>query len=98
MSSTAAKMAKVAQKALVHLSVNGRAVSVPLGSTLLDAVRAAGARVPTLCYHPEFKAHAVCRMCLVDVDGLRKPVPACHHPAEEGHSHYYRHGRYSRIS
>jgi len=78
-------MAKVAQKALVHLSVNGRAVSVPLGSTLLDAVRAAGARVPTLCYHPEFKAHAVCRMCLVDVDGLRKPVPACHHPAEEGH-------------
>ena len=75
---------KMAKAALVTLAVNGRQVQVPKGSTLLQAIRASGARVPTLCHHPEFKASAVCRMCLVDVDGLRRPVPACHHPAEEG--------------
>jgi len=74
---------KIASKAMLSLTVNGKQVKVPKGSTLLTAIRAAGARVPTLCYHPEFKAHAVCRMCLVDVEGHNKPVAACHYPCEE---------------
>ena len=74
---------KIAAKALLSVTVNGRTVQVPQGSTLLTAIRASGARVPTLCYHPEFKAHAVCRMCLVDVEGLRRPVAACHYPCED---------------
>ena len=78
-----AAVKKIVEKALVTLTVNGRKVQVVKGSTLLDAVRASGVRIPTLCYHPEFKARAVCRMCLVDVDGMHKPVPACHHPAED---------------
>jgi len=68
----------------VTLTVNGRPVQVEMGATVLDAVRAAGSRIPTLCYHPEFKARAVCRMCLVDMEGERRPQPACHTLAEEG--------------
>lgn len=82
--STAANVAKkMASKAMLSLVVNGKTVKVPSGSTLLTAIRAAGARVPTLCYHPEFKAHATCRMCLVDVEGRNKPVAACHYPCED---------------
>ena len=74
---------KAAAAALVTLTVNGRSVKVPQGSTLLQAIRACGVHVPTLCYHPEFKAHATCRMCLVDVEGRSKPVAACHYPCED---------------
>ena len=62
---------------MVHLTVNGRAVAVPEGTTLLEAARQAGVHVPTLCYHPRLPAQAVCRMCLVEVQGQPRPVPAC---------------------
>jgi len=68
----------------MKLTVNGRAVAVPLGSTILDALNAAGASVPTLCHHPSFKPKGVCRMCLVEVEGKPKPVASCHTPAEPG--------------
>ena len=50
----------------------------------MDAIKLSGHRVPSLCYHPEFKARAVCRMCLVHVDGFKKAVPSCYAKAEEG--------------
>lgn len=53
------------------------------GATLLDAARAAGVHIPTLCHHPRLPAHAVCRMCLVDVAGQERPQPACVTPARE---------------
>jgi len=71
--------------ALINLQVNGRPVQVAEGSTLLDAINQSGSHVPTLCYHPEFEPRAVCRMCLVDVKGSNKPLPACRTKAEEGY-------------
>ena len=68
----------------LRVTVNGRPCQVPEGSTLLHAVKAAGCHVPTLCYHPRFKPKAVCRMCLVDVEGSAKPLPACATPAADG--------------
>ncbi|OIQ91677.1 NADP-reducing hydrogenase subunit HndC [mine drainage metagenome] len=62
---------------MVKLAVNGREVEVPDGATLLDAARAAGVHVPTLCHHPRLPARAVCRMCLVEVAGQQRPQPAC---------------------
>lgn len=62
---------------MITLTVNGRTVEVPEGSTLLDAAGVAGVHIPTLCYHPRFASHAVCRMCLVDVHGQARPQPAC---------------------
>lgn len=69
---------------MVQLTVNGRAVAVPEGTTLLEAARQAGVHVPTLCYHPRLPAQAVCRMCLVEVQGQPRPVPACKTPVQEG--------------
>lgn len=74
---------KVAPK-LVKATINGRSVKVPKGATILEACKAATVkvRVPTLCYHPKFKAEAVCRMCLVEAKN--KLVPACYTPVEDG--------------
>lgn len=69
---------------MVKLTVNNRSVEVNDGATLLDAAQAAGVHVPTLCYHPRLPAHAVCRMCLVDVAGQPHPQPACVTRAREG--------------
>lgn len=62
---------------MIRLTVNGHAVEVEDGSTLLDAARQAGVHIPTLCHYPRLPSHAVCRMCLVDVKGAAQPQPAC---------------------
>jgi len=69
---------------MIRLTVNGRSVEVNDGATLLDAAREAGVHVSTLCFHPRLPSHAVCRMCLVDVEGSDKPEPACVTPAKDG--------------
>lgn len=70
--------------ARIALTVNGRRVEIDEGATLLDAARSAGVHVPTLCHHPRLPSHAVCRLCLVDVEGEPRPVPACITPASAG--------------
>jgi len=63
--------------ATVSFTLDGQAVDAPAGSTILDAARAAGVEVPTLCYHPNLTANAVCRLCVVEVAGARTLQPAC---------------------
>jgi NADH dehydrogenase/NADH:ubiquinone oxidoreductase subunit G len=60
----------------LSLEVDGEPVRVPEGSTLLEAVRAAGKDVPTLCYHPVLEPIGACRICVVEVEGSRVLVPA----------------------
>jgi len=69
---------------MFKITINGRAVEVNDGATLLDAARVAGVYIPTLCYYPRLPSHAVCRMCLVDVRGEDQPKPACVTQAKEG--------------
>ena len=69
---------------MIKLTVNGRDVELEEGATLLDATKAIGAHVPTLCHYPGLPAHSVCRMCLVEVEGEAKPRPACSTPATDG--------------
>ena len=69
---------------MINLSVNGRPVEVPDGATILDAAREAGVYIPTLCYYPRLPSHAVCRMCLVDVEGEARAQPACVTKAKSG--------------
>lgn len=66
------------------LILDGRAVSVPPGSTLLQCCREHGVRVPTLCQLDGLSAPASCRLCLVEVKGLPRPVPACATVAWDG--------------
>jgi predicted molibdopterin-dependent oxidoreductase YjgC len=69
---------------LVELSIDGRAVSVPEGSTLLHACRAAGVSTPTLCWAENLTPVNVCRVCVVELQGARVLVPACSRKVEPG--------------
>ncbi|MHB8460426.1 MAG: 2Fe-2S iron-sulfur cluster-binding protein [Candidatus Limnocylindrales bacterium] len=68
----------------VELTIDGRAVAVPAGSTILDACRTQGIDTPTLCYVENLTPVNVCRVCVVEVAGSRTLVPACSRPAEAG--------------
>ena len=68
----------------VTLSIDGRPVSVPEGTTLLQACRALGIDTPTLCYLETLAPVNVCRVCVVEVEGSRVLVPACSRRVEPG--------------
>ena len=63
--------------ARVKLTINGKELSVPEGTTILEAARQAGAEIPTLCHVAELKNFTSCFMCVVTVEGAPKPVPSC---------------------
>lgn len=69
---------------MVNLTVNGIAVSVPEGSTILEATRAAGCPVPTLCYLKEINEIAACRVCVVELEGADHLITACNNRCTEG--------------
>lgn len=71
---------------MTRVEVDGRAVEVADGATLLDAARAAGRWVPTLCFDQRQAAFGACRVCLVGVEGAPAPLPACTTPCREGMS------------
>lgn len=68
----------------VKLTINGRQVYAGEGVTILEASRESGIHIPTLCYHPRLRPLGHCRLCLVEVEGLDKPVTACDNPVREG--------------
>jgi predicted molibdopterin-dependent oxidoreductase YjgC len=69
---------------LIDLEVDGRAVRVPEGSSILGACRAEGIDTPTLCYADNLTPVNACRVCVVEVEGSRVLVPACSRTAEPG--------------
>src|SRR5271154_6377712 len=74
----------------LNLEVDGQAVQVPGGSTVMDAAHKLGIYVPHFCWHNKLSIAANCRMCLVQVEKAPKPLPACATPVTEGmkvHTH-----------
>ena len=69
---------------MINLTVNGIPVEVPAGTTVLEAARKAGVRIPTLCYLKDINEIGACRMCLVEVKGARSLVTSCVYPVNEG--------------
>ncbi len=69
---------------MVNVKINGIAVSVPKGSTILEAAREAGVEIPTLCYLKDLNEIGACRMCMVEATGARGLVTACVYPVAEG--------------
>ena len=69
---------------MVNIKINGVAISVPQGSTILEAARYAGIEIPTLCYLKKINAIGACRICVVEVKGARSLVAACVYPVNEG--------------
>ncbi|HEX6050972.1 MAG TPA: formate dehydrogenase subunit alpha [Gemmatimonadaceae bacterium] len=66
------------------LTIDGRTITVPAGATILDAARALGIDVPTLCWYPKLPVVGNCRICLVHVDGAPKLVASCATAAADG--------------
>jgi NADH-quinone oxidoreductase subunit G/[NiFe] hydrogenase diaphorase moiety small subunit len=65
---------------LVSVTIDGKAHKVPLGTTVLDAARELGIRIPTLCHHPDLCVAGVCRVCVVEVENQRTLQAACAFP------------------
>lgn len=68
----------------INLKINNIQVSVPAGSTILEAARSVGIRIPTLCFLKEINEIGACRVCVVEVKGARSLVTACVYPVSEG--------------
>lgn len=69
---------------MVNLKINGQAVSVPEGYTVLEAAREVGIDIPTLCYLKDYSETGSCRMCVVEIVGARALQAACVYPVAEG--------------
>jgi predicted molibdopterin-dependent oxidoreductase YjgC len=68
----------------VELTINGKEVSAPEGSTILEAARLAGIQIPTLCHHPDLTNVGACRLCVVAVERARTLQTACTTPISAG--------------
>src|SRR4026207_1441848 len=69
---------------MVNLTIEGRPVSVPEGTSILEAAKAVGILIPHYCYHPGLPVAGVCRMCLVEVEKAPKLAPSCATSVAEG--------------
>ncbi len=68
----------------ISFTLNGERAEAEAGSTILEAAQQNGVEIPTLCHDPRLKPTAACRLCLVEVEGARGPMPACAAPLTEG--------------
>jgi NADP-reducing hydrogenase subunit HndD len=68
----------------VTLAIDGLTVTVPEGTTILEAARKVNVKIPTLCDYPDLCKRAVCRLCVVENDGRGKLLASCAYHAEEG--------------
>ena len=68
----------------ITVTIDGKQVAVPPGTTLYDAARSAGIDIPVLCHSPQLQPVAVCRLCVVEVQGARVLQAACIRQTEDG--------------
>jgi NADP-reducing hydrogenase subunit HndD len=68
----------------LKITINGEAVEIVKGTSILEAARQAGIIIPTLCYHKDLCVSGNCRVCVVELAGQKRLSPACATPCEEG--------------
>ncbi len=69
---------------MVNLKIDGKAVQIEKGATILAAAEKVGIKIPTLCYLKKISPTGACRICVVEIAGVSKPMTACNTPAVEG--------------
>ena len=69
---------------MIEIELDGKKVEVSEGSLIMQAAEKAGTYIPHFCYHKKLSIAANCRMCLVDVEKMPKPMPACATPVTQG--------------
>ncbi len=68
----------------ITLTIDGQAITVEAGTTILKAAQSIGVEIPTICYHEHCTSNGLCRMCVVEVEGARVLSPACVAQVSEG--------------
>jgi iron-only hydrogenase group A len=74
----------MATRKKISLVIDGVLTEAEEGMTVMQAADRVGIRIPRLCYHPQLSTLGACRVCIVDVEGMRNPVAACAYPVAEG--------------
>ncbi|WP_374348080.1 NADH-quinone oxidoreductase subunit NuoG [Chitinimonas sp.] len=69
---------------MLEIEIDGKKLTVPNGTTVIEAARSVGTHIPHFCYHKKLSIAANCRMCLVQVEKAPKPLPACATPVNDG--------------
>ena len=69
---------------MINLRINGRQIRARAGQTVMEAAKASGIDIPSLCHHPAITPHGACRICLVEIERQRTLQPACTFPVSEG--------------
>lgn len=69
---------------MVNLTIDGAAVQVPAGTTVMDAAETLGIHIPRLCYHPDLSLEGACRVCIVQVEGYNHFLASCSVAVWEG--------------
>lgn len=69
---------------MVTLTIDGRKVTVSEGTNILSAAKKIDISIPALCHHPKLTAFGGCRLCLVEIKGMARPVTSCTTPVSEG--------------
>jgi NADP-reducing hydrogenase subunit HndD len=67
---------------MINIKIDNIPVTVPVGTTILEAARMNGIKIPTLCYLKDLNAIGACRICVVEVKGARSLVAACVYPLD----------------
>ncbi|MCX7994875.1 MAG: 2Fe-2S iron-sulfur cluster-binding protein [candidate division WOR-3 bacterium] len=69
---------------MISITINGKEFSAKKGETVLDVCRREGIYIPTLCYQEDLTPYGGCRLCIVEVEGMPRPMTACTLPVQEG--------------
>ena len=69
---------------MVSLKIDGRELSVPEETTIMEAAQSAGIDIPSLCYHKRLPPIGSCNMCIVQIKGQPEPVTSCNTPVQDG--------------
>lgn len=71
---------------MVNITINGQAISVEKGTTIMDAAKKTGIHIPHLCFLKDINEIGACRVCVVEIEGQEKLATSCNTPCEEGMS------------
>ena len=69
---------------MVNLTIDEKQICVPEGTTIMEAARENGIRIPKLCYLKDINEIAACRVCVVELEGMDKLITSCNNVAKEG--------------
>ncbi len=69
---------------MIEIEIDGQKLEIPQGTMIIEAADNAGIAIPRFCYHKKLSVAANCRMCLVEVEKVGKPLPACATPVTPG--------------